>query len=67
MIQVLTPEQCIERLMKRVRDRVVALEGVNLTEYRVAIAELKNVLDSMTRARDYIRTVSALDREPFLM
>ncbi len=53
--------------MKRVRDRVVALEGVNLTEYRVAIAELKNVLDSMTRARDYIRTVSALDREPFLM
>jgi hypothetical protein len=37
--------------------RVVAFEGVNLTEYRVAIAELKNVLDSMTRARDYIRTV----------
>jgi hypothetical protein len=46
VIQVLTPEQCIERLMKRVRDRVVALEGVNLTEYRVAIAELKNVWTS---------------------
>ena len=59
VIQVLTPEQCIERLMKRVRDRVVALEAVNLTEYRMAVAELKNVLDSMTRARDYLRIVAS--------
>ena len=33
VIQPLTPEQCIERLMRRVRERIAALEGVNLVEY----------------------------------
>jgi hypothetical protein len=56
--QPLTPEQCFDRIIIRLRKRIATLDGMNMTEYRVATSELRNVVDLLTRARNYIADVS---------
>lgn len=59
MIDYLRPEQCLDLIIKWVRKRIAALEGVNMVDYRVAVGELKTVLDLLVRARSYIVNVSS--------
>jgi hypothetical protein len=50
----LTPKQVVDLLAQRLRKRITALEGVRLTEYSIALYELKIVLDLLQRASIYI-------------
>lgn len=57
--QFLTAEQCLDRLITRLRKRIAALEGVNMPDYSVTIHELRVELDYLIRARRYIANVSS--------
>ena len=50
----LKPKQVVDLLAQRVRRRVGALEGTRLTEYTIAVYELRIVLDLLQRASLYI-------------
>jgi hypothetical protein len=50
----LSPAQCLDVIAIRISKRISTLEGVNLVEYRVAISELRTLLDLVQRARRYV-------------
>ena len=52
--QQLKPKQVIDLIAQRVRKRVTALEGVQLSEYSIALYELNIVLDLLKRASSYV-------------
>jgi hypothetical protein len=50
----LNPKQVLDVLARQVRKRIGALEGVRLSEYTIALYELRVVLDLLQRAAKYI-------------
>ncbi len=50
----LRPKQVVDLLAQRVRKRINVLEGVRLTEYTIALYELRLVLDLLQRGAKYI-------------
>lgn len=50
----LRPKQVVDLLAQRVRKRIDVLEGVRLTEYTIALYELRLMLDLLQRASRYI-------------
>lgn len=55
----LTAEQAVDRVVRHLRKRIQAIEGVRLEGNAPAIHELKNILDLLERCRNYIREVSS--------
>lgn len=51
----LTPVQVLTVLIERIEKRADVLSNVRMTEYNVAIAELKNIAITLKKARDYLR------------
>jgi hypothetical protein len=50
----LKPKAVVDLLAQRVRGRIASLEGTRLTEYTIAVYELRVMLDLLQRASNYI-------------
>ena len=50
----LPPKQVVDLLAQRVRKRIRVLEEIRLSEYSIAVHELRVVLDLLQRASAYI-------------
>lgn len=57
--EILTPEQAIDCVLARLRKRIQVLTDVRLDDYRIAVAELRNVEDLLKRCRGYVAEVSS--------
>jgi hypothetical protein len=47
------PKEVVDLIVQRTRKRIVALEGVRLSEYQTALHELREILDLLERASSY--------------
>ena len=50
----LKPKQVVDLVAQRVRKRIAGLEWIRMSEYTIAVHELRIVLDLLQRASQYI-------------